>query len=404
MAEANNDWADMNDELDQNPLLIDDETDPENAAADENVDPNIPAANKDQKQAKRRGRPPKQRNNSENAVNDGETAKSRELILLREELEQSKKQNLDLKSRLKKTESILGGLEEELDTTRGLLMEREQDYEKLLMEFSNQAETVEKPKGLVIHDSISKSIACKIDCNNIEWQTEQMNLENLNELRDDLIVNQEFDVIIIISGTADLVNGRTVSQAFTDLRNALERLCPHCEVFVTAIPPNMGKSVQVSLYNHKISQLQASNLPAQIINIPPKGLRSTMLKEDGLSLSDRCVEAYLEEIASNTKSVVRKQKSCKATQFEVKAVIPLKSEMFGRVIGKGGNVIKRITEENSVTMSLGKWSDSNTKGKDEPAFDGVMISGLSGNVHKAMCKVNEIVNKDSEPSEKKRKI
>ena len=78
--------------------------------------------------------------------------------------------------------------------------------------------------------------------------------------------------------------------------------------------------------------------------------------------------------------------------------------MFGRVIGKGGNVIKRITEENSVTMSLGKWSDSNTKGKDEPAFDGVMISGLSGNVHKAMCKVNEIVNKDSEPSEKKRKI
>ena len=66
----------------------------------------------------------------------------------------------------------------------------------------------------------------------------------------------------------------------------------------------------------------------------------------------------------------KKSKACKAeTQFRVKAVMPLKSEMFGRVIRKGRNVVKKITEDSNVSMSLGKWFKSSGKGREDSAFE-----------------------------------
>ena len=72
----------------------------------------------------------------------------------------------------------------------------------------------------------------------------------------------------------------------------------------------------------------------------------------------------------------KKSKACKAeTQFRVKAVMPLKSEMIGRVIRKGRNVIKKITEDSNVSLSLGKWFKSSGEGREYSAFDGVLVTG-----------------------------
>ena len=405
---TNNDWTAQDDdsEPELTPPQQDDELDADTIINDENLDPN--AVGKDQKPPKRRGRPPKTRHNSDNPAND-DHARAREMNQLKEELDLVKRKNLDLKTKLNNSETLLGSLEEELDTAKGLLLEKEQDYENLLKEFASQADTVENPKGLIIHDDVAKAIATKIlsTATNVDWETEQCSIENLSDLKEGDIINKGIDVIIIIAGTKDLMNGRSVAQTFSDIKSALDRLCSICQIMITTAPPNMAKSVQVSLLNHKINTLDVGNSSVQVVNIPPKGLRSTLLKDDGVTLSDRCIDSYISELLERTKSISKKQRKCSTEQFEVQAVMPIKAEMIGRVIGKGGNVIKRITEETNVSMTLGKWSESSAKGREEPAFDGVLISGLSGNVRHAMSMVREIVNREtreSEPTEKKRKF
>ena len=202
---TNNDWTAQDDdsEPELTPPQQDDELDADTIINDENLDPN--AVGKDQKPPKRRGRPPKTRHNSDNPAND-DHARAREMNQLKEELDLVKRKNLDLKTKLNNSETLLGSLEEELDTAKGLLLEKEQDYENLLKEFASQADTVENPKGLIIHDDVAKAIATKIlsTATNVDWETEQCSIENLSDLKEGDIINKGIDVIIIIAGTKDL--------------------------------------------------------------------------------------------------------------------------------------------------------------------------------------------------------
>ena len=397
------DWTALADEEIEAPQqLTDEDVDTDNANNDENVDPqqnaDPPQIAKDQRQVKRRGRPPKARN--DNAVVEGDQAKNRELAKLRDELELVRKENFELRDRLKTNEAHMGNLEDELDVAKGLLLEKEQDYDKLMAEFPT--EVVEKPKAVILHDDIAKAIAQKVTSTNVDWQTNQVTIDSLSELSDSELFD-EIDLIVLILGTSDVMKGRSVTQILSEIKIACDKLSVSCDILILAAPPNMEKSVQVNLLNHKLVQLQSNGV--KFIENPAKGLRSTMLMKDGISLSDKCINAYVDEILTNTKSVTKKSKACKSeSRFQVKAVMPLKSEMIGRVIGKGGNVIKKITEESNVSMSLGKWCESSGKGREDSAFDGVLITGWSDNVKRAMDKVTDIINKDSEPVEKKRKV
>ena len=351
---------------------------------------------------------PKVRNNSEATApaQDLDPTRSKEYLALKEELDQIKQENRDMKTRLKNNDALLGSLEDELDTTKGMLQEKEQDYDCLLKEFSNQSDDVPKLSGLVIHDIISEPVALKLSSNKIDWKKEKLSAEDLRSLTIERI--STYDVIVVITGTVDLMEGRGASTVFADLKSAMDCFTQHAVVYCVTIPPNMEKSVQVNLLNHKISQLAADHPSLNLISIPPKGLRSTMLQVDGCSLSEKCINIFSDCINSDitVADIKPKAKSMSSSQFEVKAFLPLRQDKIGRVIGKGGNMIKKITDETNVIMTFGKWTESTGKGREEKdsSQDGALISGLTDNVQKALNLVAEITSRDYEPNEKKRKI
>jgi len=83
-------------------------------------------------------------------------------------------------------------------------------------------------------------------------------------------------------------------------------------------------------------------------------------------------------------------------QFEVGVLENIKKEKIGKVIGKGGHVIKKLTSENTVKMSIGKWSEKVPGKVEEYAdkFEGVLIQGRHDRVLKTSKAVRDILNAD----------
>ena len=70
----------------------------------------------------------------------------------------------------------------------------------------------------------------------------------------------------------------------------------------------------------------------------------------------------------------------------------MKSSLFGRVIGKGGNTVKKLTDAHKVRMSFGSWVEERNSNGD--TVSGILVKGDFINVKSAMDDVNKIINAD----------
>ena len=167
------------------------------------------------------------------------------------------------------------------------------------------------------------------------------------------------------------------------------------KIYIVSLPPNSNARVQIDLYNHKLHNLENENVKFLKVNF--LGSKLDLVSYNGFTPSIKCVSLYEEifQSISVPSSVKPKETpgSSVPPSFDVTAILPIKFDLVGRVIGKNGVVIKRITTSCNVRMSFGSWKEKNSDFReDEPdSYSAVMIKGHAGDVQKALSEVNNII-------------
>ena len=249
--------------------------------------------------------------------------------------------------------------------------------------------------GVVYFDEISEKLTNKLP-SSIKWKCIKRNLSDIDET--DQLEFKEADVVVLLSGANEIANGVSAFQLHQSLKQKLSLIGEHCVVYSTSLPPNNKSRVQTDLYNHKFGNMSGDGQNINLIKLKFLGSKLDMVNFDGYTPSDKCVILYENAFKQITPPPSIKKNSTGKSQdnvdFNVTAVLPIKSEHVGRIIGKGGNVIKRITVECEVKMSFGNWKERTSEAREDipEAFTGVMIKGCTKNVKKAIEWVNEIID------------
>jgi hypothetical protein len=163
---------------------------------------------------------------------------------------------------------------------------------------------------------------------------------------------------------------------------------------VANLPPNNNARVQVDLYNHKLNNIDDENVHP--IKIKFLGAKLDLVGYDGFTPNQKCVSLYEEGLQIPTPTSVKSTASTPCTSksdLKISTIMPVKSEMIGRIIGKNGTVIKRITTDCDVTMTFGTWKVRGGESRDDDpeSYTAVLINGLVNCVERAMKQVSEII-------------
>nr|WNR62020.1 elongation of very long chain fatty acids protein elovl4-like [Platynereis dumerilii] len=353
------------------------------------------------KQKRGRGRPKSKKDDDQDDTNQ-------QLYLIRQELDNSYgdidrlkremetlvKENKKLASLLQENNKEKEEMELDLELTRSSLLEKECDYAELLDQFSQHEERTSaapKPQGLVLFDGITVAL---LDClpDTIEWKHMQKSLKDLKPNNMDMC--QPFDLVLLMIG-AEEIQDALAFPVFSDLKMIVEEACKFSEIYCTTLPPNNKNRLQVDLLIHKMLGSQIAN--STMIKLKFTGSRSVWVTGD--EMTHRCIRLYKEAIAATvsipnelkgTASAASATASDESEAFEVSAIVPLKQSLFGRIIGKGGNVVKKLTDQHKVRMSFGMWSEE--RKEDGEVISGVLVRGLTKNVKSVTEEIKKITN------------
>ena len=145
-----------------------------------------------------------------------------------------------------------------------------------------------------------------------------------------------------------------------------------------------------------MANLSDINENVKIVKLRFLGAKTDLVNFDGHTPSEKCIELYdevLQKIAAPKTLKTQSASSSTKSDIDVTTVIPIKQEMVGRIIGKGGSVIKRLTDDYNVKMSFGQWKEKANEAREvEPKmFTAVMIRGLISNVERVIPVIKDIV-------------
>lgn len=316
--------------------------------------------------------------------------------LIRKELEDFRNENARLQDLLRKCTSERDDLEKDLELTRSSLVERDNDYQELLDQFSNHEENsaqaaASKPIGLVFYDDITESCVSKLK-STISWSKIK---KGLGDITDADGIN-EADLVLVLTGASEIESGVSAFHLHQTLRRLLLDNNGQTLIYVANLPPNNNARVQVDLYNHKLNSMESENV--HIIKMKFHGSKLELVGYNGSTPSQKCISLYDDALQAipaptNLKSKNPATSGESKVDFDISTVIPIKPEFVGRIIGKSGKVIKGITSECNVRMSFGNWKEKTSESReDEPeSFTGVMIKGRAANVKRASELVYEII-------------
>lgn len=321
------------------------------------------------------------------------------VIQMRKELDDLRTENTKLEDLLKVFTSRNEDIEKDLEQTRASLVEKEQDYIELLEQFSSHEESSlsaqsTKPVGLVFYDDITEQIATKLP-STIKWNKIKKSLSDIDESDG----YSEVDIVLLLTGASEIINGVSAFQQHQVLKQQLSTIGAHCAVYATSLPPNNKARIQMDLFNHKFSNMTGDGSNVNLIKLKFLGSKLDLVNFDGFTPNSKCLSLF--EIALQgikAPSTIKDKandpsKSTKSDDFNVTAVVPVKSELVGRIIGKGGSVIRKIIEDCQVKISFGNWKERTSEAREEDpeCFTGVLIRGRIGNVKRAIDWVSDII-------------
>jgi hypothetical protein len=314
---------------------------------------------------------------------------------LRKELEEIRKENSKLCEKLRTCVSEKDDVIKDLELTRSSLMEREHDYAELLEQFSHHEEnnsphTVCKPSGVVFYDDITESCVSTLK-SSISWNKVKKGLGDIKFCESDNIKNA--DLALILTGADEIAAGVSAFQLHQTLKGILSD-CEDTQVYIAYLPPNNNARVQIDLYNHKLNGMENENV--HILKVRFLGSKLDLVGYNGSTPSSKCISLYEEVLKTISVPTNLKPKDAASGEtsfdFDITSVLPIKSEMVGRIIGRNGVNIKKITSTCKVKMSFGSWKEKGNESRDEEpdSFTAVMIQGKVSNVHQAIAQIKDI--------------
>ena len=281
-------------------------------------------------------------------------------------------------------------LHSELKTVKEQLKEIEIERDELIEQMaSSSLNTTDSSiravaKGIVLFDSTTKPILSWIDQSNsaIMWSGEKTTLRNLVKV--DLDSFKCMDVALILTGADEIKEGANGLDVFGMATAAATQISKVCKVILVTLPPSRirGATGNLALFNFKLSnKYEPPNENIQVIKIDYENSKKDALINESDELTELCIKLTAAKINEVEAPKERKSDDRQIEQVEYKTAtfMPIQQKDIGRIIGKAGNNISRLTKEFRVDITIGKWLEPKAGNKE--TFDekthAIIISGTS---------------------------
>lgn len=318
------------------------------------------------------------------------------VITMRKDLEELRSENSRLANLLRICTADKEDVERDLELTRSSLLERENDYSELLEQLSAHEENhasqdVIKPNGIVFYDDITEPCISKLK-SAITWRKVKKGLEDI-DIDDDI---KSADIVLLVTGSCEIASGASAFKLHQILKRLINTYSENTVMYLASLPPNNSARVQIDLFNHKLCNIEGKNI--HTLKVKFIGTKLDLVNFNGSSPSPKCIALYDDIVQSiivptEIKSKATAPSDTQQLDFTVTAMVPIKPEHVGRIIGKNGNVIKRITTANDVRISFGSWSERNSDSRDDDSepFTAATVKGQATHVQMAISQITEIV-------------
>ena len=341
-----------------------------------------------QNQAKKRGRPKN---------TDVIDKLKREISQLTARCQSLQQDVCDLNSKNTDLKELNESTFKELDELKTLYCESESEKIELMEQLTNDEEIkVEKPQGLFVYDQITKNL-CQQLPKSVEWVDKLcVNLSDMDP-REIVQRSETLDIVLFSVGACEIRQGSKGLEVFGKFNRIVTELIKVTSVVATNLPPTVkkGNASQVSLFNFKLAKVQSGY---QLINSD----FNRMSLDENDNVTDKALRSLAEQIDKEIKlpTAIKSRASPTDEGYETQVVLEIQQKDIGKVIGKSGFTIAKLTNDHKVQMSIGKWCEPKKERRDELAeiMDAVLIKGNSQKVQEAIKSIQTIVN---EPATKR---
>ena len=135
-------------------------------------------------------------------------------------------------------------------------------------------------------------------------------------------------------------------------------------------------SGKIALTNYKLSKLPEVDIKCLVVDVSCLS-KYDFVEQDGFTLSKdgsklycKLLNSQLEKIEVNVNQIKRQEMSTETLGSSIKIFHEVKSGNVGKIIGKGGHVIKKLPSDHNVFISVGKWYEK-VKGSCTPSLNKV---------------------------------
>ena len=333
------------------------------------------------------------------------TSAKEKLLALENSNRKLTSQVVELTEKFEAATSSLDASERDTTKLRQLLSESELEKQELLEQLDNSCHSVElhnsmpKAKGLILFDKITVPVAKALNCN-IKWNYVESSLAFNDDIVTEMIAS---DIVLFLTGSLEVRKGLKGMDAYNRLKSVISKICDKTKVVIAELPPTnqKGAAGYISLLNYKLSRLPNSLKTIEFIASNPKSTPKHEIIDENDQLKESATRIICQELERNihppdtikTQSEFKVPQTVDQTPFSLTAMVDLKPNQIGRVIGSQGSTISRLTKKHMVTMRIGKWSEPKRDKKTEhdEKTDAVIISGLSNNVKSAVEAVHDLI-------------
>ena len=227
---------------------------------------------------------------------------------------------------------------------------------------------------------------------------EEVNAEKLSNV----------DGVFLMLGTEELMAGTSPTSP-NRLMIKLVKLADEAKklgitVVCGQLPPVDMKNVsgKIALTNYKLSKLPEVDIKCLVVDVSCLS-KYDFVEQDGFTLSNDGSKSYCKLLNSQLDKIEVNvnQNKCQETRTEssgssIKIFHEVKSGNVGKIIGKGGHVIKKLASDHNVFISVGKWYEK-VKGSDkhEEISDALTIVGAPSDISAVVAEINEICDSNN---------
>ena len=330
---------------------------------------------------------------------------------LREELIGIKEANASLRNENSELTETASNMDAELSELKCKITDLELEKEELMDQmagasFTSANVSLKLAKGLIFYDECTEPLLEELARDNqVSWQVDRKDLSELRRsvtAANSVEIFKSLDLVLILSGPDSIRKGTKGLDLFNSVIEIAKEVAKHSKVVLVSHPPSRAKgaSANTSLYNFKLIKKFDAPDNIQTVNVD-----FTEKKEDLLDAEDRmtskCCETYAKQIMAQIDvpqdlkcNTAKPAIETKIPQYPVKVFVPVEQREIGRIIGKAGSTIGRLSRDFRVEIAVGRWQEPKAGSREdfELKTHAIIINGQSDDVKGCSDAVTELLS------------